>query len=110
MSIGIQLLRISNTGGAAVGNVAAGASAVFPEGQVANINLDQTDFRAAATSNAAYPGSTAGRKSKIASASAISVAGTTAGWFTYTAGPTLVIEYGYLDNDGYFTVHLSSLQ
>lgn len=101
--LGIQLLRITNTGGSAVAGIAPNTTAVFMEGQVAGIILNQSEFRApTATGNS---GSVAGPKAKISSA----YVNTTGTFSQVNAGATLLIELGILDNDGYFNAHLSSI-
>lgn len=103
--IGIQLLRISNHTGAAIKGVPAASQLVFPEGQIGAITLDQPDFRLVPNGGISQVGSTPGRKSKISGCSVV-VAGAWASFSLPTDNVT--IELGYLDNDGYFTVHLSS--
>ena len=99
--IGITVLKVTNTGGTTVSGIPSGTSAIFLEGQILSINLNQTDFRQPPSNSQTLSG--VGPRARITSAS---IQGTTT--TTFTASPTLTLELGILDNDGYNTVHLSS--
>ena len=99
--IGITLLKVTNTGGSAVGGIPPNQSAVFMEGQVAGIVLNQIPVRTATTNTPA--GSVPGVKAKISNATVRAATDS-----VFTASATITIELGTLDNDGYFNVYLSS--
>ena len=105
MSGSITLFRVSNPTGAQITSgtmvVNAGQQIVFPEGQVGGITLGLAGFRGPSSSSGA--GSVAGPKARIISANVANIS-----WNSPTAASGLVLELGKLDNDGYFTAHLSS--
>ena len=102
MAIGITVLRVSNQTGATVQTVPANKQIIYLEGQILGIQLTYSQFRGPTVDGPA--GSIAGPKAKI---EAVNIQGTTP--ISYTNAGGLVLELGYLDNDGYFTTHLSSL-